>query len=82
MLVFFEWSTPFARGDKIEKYFISSKALGIKTLALPHGCNIFVNSDVTSGYRDSLIKGKFVDQSETNLFDYYIFQNPIRKTDG
>lgn len=75
----FEWSTPFARGDKIEKYFIASKALGIKTLALPHGCNIFVNSDVTSGYRDSLIKGKFVDQSETNLFDYYIFQNPIRR---
>tara|TARA_B100002052_G_scaffold58743_1_gene51738 strand:+ start:13303 stop:14559 length:1257 start_codon:yes stop_codon:yes gene_type:complete len=75
----FEWSTPFARGDKIEKYFIASKALGIKTFALPHGCNIFVNSDVTSGYRDSFSRGKLVDQSETGLFDYYIFQNPIRR---
>tara|TARA_B100001250_G_scaffold65148_1_gene51593 strand:+ start:7876 stop:9138 length:1263 start_codon:yes stop_codon:yes gene_type:complete len=75
----FEWSTPFARGDKIEKYFVASKALGVKTFALPHGCNIFVNSDVTYGYRESLSKGRFVDQSETSLFDYYIFQNPTRR---
>ena len=75
----FEWSTPFARGDKIEKYFIASKALGIRTFALPHGCNIFVNSDVTHGYRESLSRGKLVDQSETSLFDYYIFQNPTRR---
>ena len=81
MLVFLNGQHLLQGGDKIEKYFISSKALGIKTLALPHGCNIFVNSDVTSGYRDSLIKGKFVDQSETNLFDYYIFRQ-LGETDG
>tara|TARA_E500000081_G_scaffold119387_1_gene123569 strand:+ start:1406 stop:2668 length:1263 start_codon:yes stop_codon:yes gene_type:complete len=75
----FEWSTPFARGDKIEKYFIATKAIGIKTFALPHGCNIFVNNDSHCGYRESLARGKFVDQSETQLFDYYIFQNPLRR---
>ena len=75
----FEWSTPFARGDKIEKYFVASKAVGIKTFALPHGCNIFVNNDSHCGYRESLSRGKFVDQSETRLFDYYIFQNPLRR---
>ena len=75
----FEWSTPYARGDKIEKYFVAAKALGITTFALPHGCNIFVNSDVTFGYRKDLSKGKFVDQSATSLFDYYVFQNPLRR---
>ncbi|MBO72231.1 MAG: hypothetical protein CMD35_01320 [Flavobacteriales bacterium] len=75
----FEWSTPYARGDKIEKYFFAAKALGITTFALPHGCNIFVNSDVTYGYRESFNKGKLVDQSSTRLFDYYIFQNPLRR---
>ncbi|MBJ13544.1 MAG: hypothetical protein CMG62_10805 [Candidatus Marinimicrobia bacterium] len=75
----FEWSTPYARGDKIEKYFIAAKALGITTFALPHGCNIFVNSDVTEGYRATLSRGKLVDQSSTRLFDYYIFQNPLRR---
>ena len=75
----FEWSTPYARGDMIEKYFFAAKALGITTFALPHGCNIFVNSDVTYGYRESFNRGKLVDQSSTRLFDYYIFQNPIRR---
>jgi hypothetical protein len=75
----FEWSTPFARGEIVEKYFIAAKGMGLTTFAIPHGCNIFINSDVTTGYRGSTIKGKFVDQSDTQYFDYYIFQNPIRR---
>ena len=35
----FEWSTPFARGEKIEKYFIAAKSIGLTTAAIPHGCN-------------------------------------------
>ena len=53
----FEWSTPYARGSKNrKKYFFAAKAIGITTFALPHGCNIFVNSDVTEGYRKKLQK--------------------------
>jgi len=75
----FEWSTPFARGELVEKYFFAAKGIGITTIAIPHGCNVFLNSDVTSGYRKLIYKGIIPDQSETNLFDYYIFQNPIRR---
>jgi len=75
----FEWSTPFARGEIVEKYFIAAKGIGITTFAIPHGCNIFINSDVTSGYRSIIHKGNIPDQTDTQLFDYYIFQNPIRR---
>jgi hypothetical protein len=75
----FEWSTPYSRGELVEKYFFAAKGIGITTVALPHGCNIFINSDVTPGYRKPAQKGIIPDQSDRNLFDYYIFQNPIRR---
>lgn len=75
----FEWSTPFARGDKKEQYFFAAKALGITTYAIPHGCNIFVNSDVTKGYRKLGRRGVVPDQSDTQLFDQYVFQNTWRR---
>lgn len=75
----FEWSTPYARGELVEKYFFAAKGIGITTIAIPHGCNIFLNSDVTSAYRGLVQKGKIPDQSDTKLFDYYIFQNPMRR---
>jgi hypothetical protein len=75
----FEWSTPFARGEIVEKYFIAAKGIGLTTFAIPHGCNIFINSDVTTGYRNIIRKGSLPDQSDTQLFDHYIFQNPIRR---
>ena len=70
----FEWSTPFARGELIEKYFFAAKGIGITTIAIPHGCNVFLNSDVTVGYRKLIQRGIIPDQSDTSLFDYYIFQ--------
>ncbi|MDB2532173.1 hypothetical protein N9Y07_06675 [Alphaproteobacteria bacterium] len=75
----FEWCSPFERGELVEKYFMAAKAIGIKTISLPHGCNIFVNSDVTVGYRRHAGRAKLVDQSDRNLFDYYIVQNPLRR---
>jgi len=75
----FEWSTPFARGEIVEKYFLAAKGIGLTTFAIPHGCNIFINSDVTVGYRNSIRKGILPDQTDTQLFDYYIFQNPTRR---
>jgi hypothetical protein len=75
----FEWSTPFARGEVVERYFYAARGIGITTFAIPHGCNIFINSDVTIGYRNNITRGNFIDQSDTQYFDYYIFQNPIRR---
>jgi hypothetical protein len=37
----FEWSTPYSRGELVEKYFFAAKGIGITTIALPHGCNLF-----------------------------------------
>lgn len=75
----FEACSPFERGIFVEKYFLAAKGIGITTIALPHGCNLFLNPDVTIGYRKLIYKGKVQDQSDRNLFDYYIIQNPIRR---
>lgn len=75
----FEACSPYERGIFIEKYFLAAKGIGITTIALPHGCNLFLNPDVTIGYRKLIYKGVVQDQSDRNLFDYYIIQNPIRR---
>jgi hypothetical protein len=75
----FEWSTPFERGEIIEKYFFAAKGMGLTTISIPHGCNIFINSDVTIGYRNALMRGRIVDQTDRNYFDYFVLQNPIRR---
>jgi len=75
----FEWGTPFIRGDLTERFFMAGKGLGLKTIAIPHGCNVFLNSDVTTGYRKIFRKGMLPDNSDRNLYDYYVFQNPIRR---
>ena len=75
----FEACSPYERGIIIEKYFLAAKGIGITTIALPHGCNLFLNPDVTIGYRKLIYKGVVQDQSDRNLFDYYIIQNPIRR---
>jgi len=75
----FEWGTPFIRGDVIERFFVAAKGLGLKTIAIPHGCNVFLNSDVNTGYIKNFNKGILPDNSDRNLYDYYVFQNPIRR---
>tara|TARA_Y100000992_G_scaffold183583_1_gene124002 strand:- start:187 stop:1473 length:1287 start_codon:yes stop_codon:yes gene_type:complete len=76
----FEWCSPFERGEILEKYFTAAKGIGLKTISIPHGCNIFINSDVTLGYRANTVKGKeFVDPTDRKKFDYYVLQNPIRR---
>ena len=75
----FEWATPYIRGEVIERYFIAAKGQGITTLCLPHGCNMFVHSDVNSGYRKSIISGRIPNLIDRNEYDYYIIQNPYRR---
>lgn len=75
----FEWGTPYIRGDLIERFFLAAKSIGLKTVAIPHGANVFVNSDVTVAYKKQFSIGKFPDNSDRNLYDYYVLQNPIRR---
>ena len=75
----FEWCSPFERGEVLERYFIAAKGIGLKTISIPHGCNIFINSDVTTGYRNETMKGRLINAKDRNLFDYYVLQNPIRR---
>lgn len=75
----FEWGTPYIRGDLVLRFFLAAKSIGIKTVAIPHGANVFVNSDVTIGYRQQFARGNLPDNSDRNLFDYYVLQNPIRR---
>ena len=75
----FEWCSPFERGEVLERYFIAAIGIGLKTISIPHGCNIFINSDVTTGYRNETMKGRLINAKDRNLFDYYVLQNPIRR---
>ena len=75
----FEWSTPFDKGEILEKYFVAATGIGLTTIAIPHGCNVFINSDANVGYRKKIMRGKLIDQKDRRLFDYFILQNPIRR---
>lgn len=75
----FEWSTPYSRGEVVEKFFKAAKTTGVTTISIPHGCNIYTDPDVNIGYRSLSKKGKIVNATRRNEYDYYIFQNPIRR---
>lgn len=75
----FEWSTPYSRGEVVEKFFKAAKTTGLTTISIPHGCNIYTHPDVNIGYRSLSKRGKIVDASHRNEYDYYIFQNPVRR---
>jgi hypothetical protein len=73
--IVFEWNNPTGRGEILEKYFISAKALGIPTFSIPHGCNIYLNSDIHDGYRKYMAKGRLPNFKDRNAFDYYVVQS-------
>lgn len=75
----FEWGTPYNRGEIIEKFFKAAKTIGTTTFCIPHGCNIYLNSDVNTGYKNLSKRGLIADQSKRDEYDYYIIQNPIRR---
>ena len=75
----FEWGDPYFRGIVIEKFFKAAKGLNITTFCLPHGCNIYTNADVGKAYLDQIKYGAHPNQILRREYDYYIFQNPIRR---
>lgn len=75
----FEWSTPYSRGEVVEKFFKAAKSTGVTTISIPHGCNIYTHPDVNIGYRNLSKRGRIIDASHRNEYEYYIFQNPVRR---
>ena len=73
--VVFEWNTPTGRGEILERIFYAAKGLGIPTFSIPHGCNIYMNSDIHEGYRRNMSKGRLPNFANRNEFDYYVVQS-------
>jgi len=71
----FEWNSPRGRGETLERFFYAAKGLGIPTFSIPHGCNIYLNSDIHEKYRRNMARGRLPDFSSRNEFDYYVVQS-------
>jgi len=71
----FEWNSPRGRGEILERFFYASKGLGIPTFSIPHGCNIYLNSDIHQAYRRRMAKGHLPSLADRNEFDYYVVQS-------
>ena len=75
----FEWGTPYIRGEVIEKFFTAAKGLALTTVCLPHGCNVYTHPDVNEAYVRAIRRGNVPLQTDRNLYDYYVIQNPLRR---
>jgi len=71
----FEWNTPAGSGEVLERIFYAAKGLGIPTFSIPHGCNIYLNSDINKIYRTNMVKGILPDFTDRNEFDHYVVQS-------
>ena len=74
-VVIFEWGNPDMKGEIFEKILKVSKGLGITTLSLPHGLNIYLNSDMHSVYINKIKKGILPDFDPWNTYDKIIVQS-------
>ncbi len=78
--VFVEWGNPFNKGLNFEKIIIASRGIGIPIISLPHGLNIFLNSDLHQNSIMSLKKnGVLTDFSNWNFYDFIIVQTKFHK---
>ena len=78
-LLCYEMSGPGGHG--IGKLFFSpAKSVGIPLIAIPHGLNIYINSDMTTEIRKKLKdEGLHPNFSDRNLYDHYILQTEHHK---
>ncbi len=78
--IFVEWGNPFNKGLNFEKILISAKGIGIPIIALPHGLNTFLNSDLHQNSIRSLKKnGILTNFSNWNFYDFLIVQTNFHK---
>ena len=78
--MFVEWSPPYQRGLKFIKFIKSAKGIGIPIICLPHGLNIYINSDIHQNFKKNIIKGKILNQSDFNIYDYIFVQSKFHAT--
>ena len=75
----FEWGGTYAK-DLRGFIFSASKELGIPTFCIPHGCNIYLNYDITNKIRKNKYENNiWPDFSKRNAFDYYVVQSVYHK---
>ena len=73
----FEWGGPGSRGRS--EFFAAAKQLGIRTAFLPHGMNIYLNTDVTSAQRANPQRNNEIRNWAVNPDDY-VFQSEHHRT--
>lgn len=71
--IFVEWSPPYQRGYRFIKFLIAAKGSGLPVICLPHGLNIYLNSDIHQNFYKNIIKGKLLNQSEFNIYYDFLF---------
>ncbi len=75
-----EWGNPFVKGFNFEKIIVCAKAIGIPIFSLPHGLNIFLNSDLHQDSINALKqKGQITTFKNWNFYDYVVVQTKFHK---
>lgn len=78
--LFVEWGNPYNKGINFEKLIVCAKSIGIPIFCLPHGQNIFLNSDIHQNSINLVKKrGLLTDFSTWNFYDYIIVQTKFHK---
>ncbi len=74
-LVIFEWGNPEMKGEKFEKILTVAKGLGAPVCSLPHGLNIYLNSDIHQTYIAKIKKGILPNFKPWNKYDRIVVQS-------
>ena len=74
-LVIFEWGNPEMKGEVFEKILTVAKGLGIPVCSLPHGLNIYLNSDIHETYIKKIKKGILPNFRPWNKYDKIVVQS-------
>jgi len=75
-----EWGNPFVKGFNFEKIIVCAKAIGIPIFSLPHGLNIFLNSDLHQVSINALKqRGQITTFKNWNFYDYVVVQTKFHK---
>ncbi len=72
----FEWGPFWARRRR--DFLKGAHNLGIPTVALPHGLNIYLNRDVNPGVAEDIREQRMA-RKDFNCYDAYVFQSEYHR---
>ncbi len=72
----FEWGASWSR--RRLQFLRAAHQLGIPTVALPHGLNIYLNRDVNAGVAED-IREHLMARRDFNCYDAYVFQSEFHR---